>query len=586
MILVIDFGGQYTQLIAKAIRSQGVYSEIAPYPITADQISDEGIVLSGGPESVYDKNAPKLDPNIFELGLPVLGICYGMHLIHQKFGGIIQPSKKKELWETWIDIDTTSGLFCGLPSSILSWMSHGDSVANPAEGFSVLAKSSDCIASISHGNIYGVQFHPEVTHMPLGKKIIHNFVRKICKCDANWNMKDYMEKTLREIQNRLGAKDSILSFVSGGVDSSFVTILLSKLLKARIYPVYIEAFQRKGEAEEVEKSLKEAGVKKLLIVRQQERFIEAVRNIQDPEEKRKAIGEEFGKVLQDICMELNLDPEHTFLAQGTLYTDLIESGKGVGKAAHTIKSHHNVGCPFIDALKKANKLIEPNQWIFKDEVRKCAKEIEVPEQIYSRHPYPGPGLAILIVNGKEGWKSEKISENEYILPIKTVGVEGDQRSYSFLGLLRGERKWSPIRQRAQNLIKKCRLNSVVFDLPSQSDLNPELIPIPIDKKNLSLLQEIDFFGKEIIRKHGFEKKISQTIFILAGVDLSGRRRPTVAFRGVDSQDFMTVSPVSPEGEKMSWPCLEELSKEITKQFPVGAFVYDVTDKPPATTEWE
>jgi len=361
MILVIDFGGQYTQLIAKAIRSLGVYSEIVPHTIKADQIRAEGIVLSGGPESVYEKNAPTLDPGIFKLGIPVLGICYGMHLIHKEFGGLIKASKKKELGETWIDVDTTSDLFCGLPSSLLSWMSHGDSVVQPADGFSVLAKSSDCIASIACENIYGVQFHPEVTHMPQGEKIIHNFVHKICRCDANWNMKDYMEKTLEEIRQKLSGQDSILSFVSGGVDSSFVTILLSKLSKTRIYPVYIEAFQRKGETEEVERSLKEAEVENLLVYRVQDRFIEAVRNIQDPEEKRKAIGEEFGKIQQEICMELNLDPKHTFLAQGTLYTDLIESGKGVGKIAHTIKSHHNVGCPFIDSLKKEKKLIEPNQ---------------------------------------------------------------------------------------------------------------------------------------------------------------------------------------------------------------------------------
>jgi GMP synthase (glutamine-hydrolysing) len=362
---------------------------------------------------------------------------------------------------------------------------------------------------------------------------------------------------------------------------------------------------RKGENEEVLNAYKNAGID-VTFIDAEKRFIDAVEGMQDPEQKRKAIGNMFGIIQQEACERLGIDPDKTYLAQGSLYTDHIESGKGVGKKAANIKSHHNVGCEFIERMKAKGLLVEPNRMIFKDEVRKAAKEIGLPPEIYERQPYPGPGLGIRIVGGKEEWVNDefyKINErvrriageegfDGYIVPIKTVGVQGDGRTYSFLTVLRGERDWQRIRKAAVRIPKEIReTNRVVYDIVHekiQCSDPASLISTTVDKNTYRLLQDADYEGREIIKKHGFDRldNISQTIFVLFGADPYNTGKRSVALRAVSTDDFMTVKPVDIGEKTLSWKCLDDISSNLLKKYDIGMFVYDVTDKPPSTTCWE
>jgi len=622
-ILVLDFGGQYTQLIAKAVRKCNVFSEIIDCNTSIDDIIGEnpsGVILSGGPESVYNANAPGIDESLLHSNIPVLGICYGMQLINYISGGkILNGNVIKEYGKTKVDI-TNHPLFSGLEKRIDAWMSHGDSVDgnNLAPGFEVIARTQNHVAAIADdaAGIYGVQFHPEVTHTEKGIDIISNFVHKICLCDDSWTMGNYIEESKDYIRKTIG-KNDVISFVSGGVDSTFVTALLAQTEGiGEVYAIYIDALMRKHETDQVEKSLKDAGVKNLIVCRAEDRFIDAVKGMSDPEQKRKAIGNLFGVLQQEMADKLGLDAEKTFLAQGTLYTDLIESGKGVGKKAAMIKSHHNVGCKFIEDQKAKGLIVEPNRLIFKDEVREAAKQLGLPPEIYQRQPFPGPGLGIRIVDGVAkyendfktlSWAVDMVANQYdmrgYALPIKTVGVQGDSRTYTYLGLLKGERNWKNIRDAAVAIPTELnKINRIVYAIGDKdihyNDMN--VIPTTVTRKTIDMLKDIDHEGNRIIDKYGFNRDISQTIFILFGADIYGNGKRGVALRGVSTDDFMTVAPIEPfnikKGElynyrknnkiRMSWECLDEIRDVLLAKYDIGAFVIDVTDKPPATTCWE
>lgn len=598
-ILVIDFGGQYTQLIAKRVRESNVYSEILPSSATIEEITKQnpsGIIFSGGPASVYEEEAPSIDAGVFELNIPVLGICYGMQEIVYLNGGKLISQQQREFGETTIAL-SSSELFSGLPSNIKVWMSHGDSVdENCLPGFQIIARSPSHVAAIQNKekNLFGVQFHPEVGHTEFGSQIISNFVHKICGCGYKWTPSNFIEESKRYIKNTVG-KNNVICFVSGGVDSSFVAALLSQTEGiGRVYPIYIEALMRKNETCEVEKSLKNAGVENLIIYKGEDEFIDTVKNLSEPEEKRKAIGNLFGKIQEKLIKKLELDPDNTFLAQGTLYTDLIESGKGVGKSASNIKSHHNVGCEFIEKLKAKKRLVEPNKWIFKDEVRKAAKEIGLPEENYNRQPFPGPGLGIRIVDGKKEWEKEasglsdrtdKIAKrhglNAVVCPVKTVGVQGDHRTYRFVAILRGARDWQKIRGAAKEIPMQIEeINRVVYQV-DLSESQPKAVETKVTKENVEMLKEIDCKGRETISKENVG--LSQTIFILFGADLNASGKRSVALRAVLTDDFMTVRPARAGGE-IKWDTLDKI-RDMVKEL-AGSFVIDVTDKPPATTCWE
>ncbi|MFH0978308.1 MAG: glutamine-hydrolyzing GMP synthase [Candidatus Woesearchaeota archaeon] len=604
-ILVLDFGGQYTQLIARIVRNCNVYSEIVDCEADLSMILSQkpkGIILSGGPDSVYAKGAPSIDKRLLSAGVPVLGICYGMQLIAHLLEGKV-VNGLGEFGQTKVELDTFHPLFFGLPKENNVWMSHGDSVIELPKDFKVIGRTRHHTAAIASETrkIFGVQFHPEVSHTVIGTDIVSNFVHKICGCAYDWTMASFVEEAKQYVRDTVH-QDDIICFVSGGVDSSFVALLLSKTEGiGNVYPVYIEALMRKNETAEVVNALKSAGIKNLIVKKAEDRFISALHGVTEPEQKRKIIGNLFGQIQAEVIKELKLDPEHTFLAQGTLYTDLIESGLGVGKRAERIKSHHNVGCEFIEELKAKGRVVEPCRLIFKDEVRLAGKEIGLPKEIFERQPFPGPGLAIRIVDGNSSWIDDsfnvadsKVKEiaSEFglagcLLPIKIVGVQGDARTYCFLALLSGAKDWKNIRLAAEKIPKHVRLvNRVVYILGDQPSHPEMVIPTTITRETVDQLKDIDFDVRKIIDSCGFSDKISQTIVILFASDLFGAAKRTVCLRAVNTPTFMTVSPVAPDEISMSWKCLEEINSVLLKKHSVGAFVIDVTDKPPATTCWE
>ena len=395
LIAVLDFGGQYSHLITRRIRECEVYSELMPFtvkPAELERLNTRGIILSGGPASVYDEGAPKCDVGILQLGRPVLGICYGLQLIVQMLGGHVKETRRHEYGKTELRISDTSDLFKGVGNRIVSWMSHGDYAEVLPKGFEALASSENCptaaIRDSSH-KLFGVQFHPEVSHTEHGTQIIKNFTA-IAGCNANWNPHSIIETAIRDTRTRVG-NESVLSAVSGGVDSTTTAVLVQKAIGGRLSCIFVNhGLLRKGEEVKILKALNEDLKLNVHYVDASKRFLERLKGVRDAEEKRKIVGEEFIRVFEEESSKLGT---FRWLAQGTLYPDVIESA-GTGSPASRIKTHHNVGG--IPEWSKF-KIVEPLRFLYKDEVRKIAIELGIPNDIVRTHPFPGPGLAVRIV---------------------------------------------------------------------------------------------------------------------------------------------------------------------------------------------
>jgi len=457
-ILILDFGSQYTQLIARRIRESKVYSEIHPCNVSPEAIralAPSGIILSGGPASVYDPQAPLLNRDIFGLGIPVLGICYGMQLIAHLRRGRVAAHAQREYGKAPLFIDNCDDLFYGLSASdaLQVWMSHGDRVELLPPGFEVIAHSphSPC-AAMRHkaDRIFGVQFHPEVVHTPCGRQVLDNFIFRICGCSPTWSMKSFVRTAISSIQETVGSR-RVICGCSGGVDSTVAAVLIERAIGSRLTAIFVNnGLLRKHEFEKVSQLLREAFHIDLVAVDASQRFLERLRGVADPETKRKIIGREFICVFEEQAASLG---QIDFLAQGTLYPDVIESVSFKGPSA-TIKSHHNVG-GLPDKMHL--KLLEPFRELFKDEVRELGKELGIPDDFLYRQPFPGPGLAIRILGEITEEDLELVRESDAIileefkqaglyrriwqcfavlLPIKTVGVMGDERTYERLVVLR------------------------------------------------------------------------------------------------------------------------------------------------------
>ncbi|GKW47147.1 GMP synthase [glutamine-hydrolyzing] [Planococcus sp. NCCP-2050] len=448
-IVVLDFGSQYNQLITRRIREIGVYSELHPHTITAEEIKEmnaTGIIFSGGPNSVYDKNAFSIDEAIFEMGLPILGICYGMQLMALKLNGKVEKAQNREYGKAELKLIKESKVFEGLPEEQIVWMSHGDLVTAAPPGFEVTGTSASCpIASMADESrkFYGVQFHPEVRHSVYGNELLRQFVFGVCGMAADWSMENYIELEIEKIREEVGDK-KVLCALSGGVDSSVVAVLIHKAIGDQLTCMFVDhGLLRKGEAESVMKTFADGFNMNVIKIDARDRFMKKLEGVTDPEKKRKIIGNEFIYVFDDEASKLEgMD----FLAQGTLYTDIIESGT---TTAQTIKSHHNVGGLPEDMQFK---LIEPLNTLFKDEVRVLGTELGMPDEIVWRQPFPGPGLGIRIMGAVTEEKLEIVRESDWILrdeiskagldrdvwqyftvlpDIRSVGVMGDARTYDY-----------------------------------------------------------------------------------------------------------------------------------------------------------
>ncbi|MFA5500527.1 MAG: glutamine-hydrolyzing GMP synthase [Candidatus Omnitrophota bacterium] len=456
-ILIIDFGSQYNQLIARKVRENNVFCEIVPPDINISSIDPEetkGIILSGGPASVYAKGAPTCDKRIFNLGIPVLGICYGMQLMTKVLGGEVARSHSREYGRAGLTVTDHKRLFKNVPHESVTWMSHGDKVKRMPKGFRRIALSRNTpIAAFAdpRRNLYGVQFHPEVAHTKYGKTIIKNFLKDICGVKSSWSMSSFVKETISEIRNTVGKKRVVLG-LSGGVDSSVAAILLNKAIGHKLICIFVDnGLLRKNEAKLVREIFQKHFKINLKCVDASGEFLEALKGVIDPEKKRKAIGNLFIRVFERESKKIGAVD---FLAQGTLYPDLIESRSAFGGPSATIKTHHNVG----GLPKKMNlKLIEPLKYLFKDEVRKVGKELNMPQEILGRHPFPGPGLAVRIIGEVTKERCDILREVDdrfidsirkdglydaiwqafaVLLPIKSVGVMGDERTYENVVALR------------------------------------------------------------------------------------------------------------------------------------------------------
>ncbi len=509
-ILVLDFGGQYTHLIGRNIRENNVYSEIVPCDTPAEKIKElitsfnvKGIIFSGGPDSVYDKNAPRFDPKILELGTPILGLCYGHQLIAHLSEGKVEPAHRKEYGEAFITVSNPVGILAGLQRTEKVWMSHGDTVLELRSDYEGLASSENTpIAAFRHKTlpIYGLQFHPEVIHTESGAKILKNFIFNECNCEPNWKVSNFVDKAIKEIRDSVGESKCVVS-LSGGVDSSVSTALMGKAIGNNLIVVYVDTgLMREGETEQVKDTFGKIGVD-LRIINAKERFVNALKDITDPEQKRKIIGKLFVNVFEEQAVSINAD----YLVQGTIYPDRVESGK-TGKSA-LIKTHHNVGGLPDDIKFKG--VIEPLKDLYKDEVRKAAAELGLPESIVNRQPFPGPGLAIRIIG----------------------------------------------------------------------EVTPE---------KLEIERKADYIVTNEIEKAGLAKGLWQYFAVLTDTMATGVKGDArayghvVAWRALESREAMTA-----KFAELPWSLIQKISTRITNEVPnVTRVVYDTTDKPPGTVEWE
>lgn len=581
-VTVLDAGGQYCHLIARKVRESGVYAEVRPSDTPAGALAGRrGLIISGGPSSVYEPGSPSVDPAIFELGIPVLGICYGHQLMAHLLGGIVARGEKGEYGLAILEHREPGPLLAGLPARHQVWMSHRDTVTELPSGFRLLASTATCpIAAMGdpERRLFGVQFHPEVVHTVHGRAILENFLFAICQCRRDWSVRGRVAEL--EAQIRSAARErNVFFFVSGGVDSAVAfTLCLRALGAERVRGFYVDTgLMREGETEFVRELFERLAPGSVCIVEAAPRFLSALAGVSDPERKRRIIGDQFIRIQQEILESGHLLEGDWMLGQGTIYPDTIESG-GSGQAA-VIKTHHN-RAPGVQRLLEAGCVIEPLSSFYKDEVREIGRELGLPEELLERHPFPGPGLAIRCLCADAEAAMERRLEG-WLAPLRSVGVQGDSRSYGAV-LVLDEPPSSELEWRAAELVNRLAgINRVITLVASHAPLETLRVrPASLTPERLARLRRADAVVREISRRSGFDRQVWQFPVVL--VPLGGGERPdSVVLRPVDSVDGMTARAVI-----MERVLLDEMAAALLAVPGISAVFYDLTHKPPATIEWE
>ena len=599
-IVVLDFGGQYAHLIANRIRRLRVHAEIrSPETAVADLQDADGLILSGGPASVYDREAPAYNPDILTMGKPMLGLCYGHQLLCHRLGGQVEMGETHEFGAAYLHVHKAEGVLAGLDVRERVWMSHRDHVAALPPGFAVLGATEDCpVAAMGDAErkIYGLQFHPEVTHTVRGMDILDNFAA-LCGAERNWTMERYTEETIERLQEQAQGRNVFL-FVSGGVDSSVAFLLLNRALGAeRVLGLHIDnGFMREGETAMVERLMKGAGLDNLEVVDASAEFLIATEGIAEPEEKRRRIGEEFIRVRDRALAALALDPDEWLLGQGTLYTDTIESG-GTENAA-VIKTHHNrVGV--IDQLLAEGKVVEPLDQLYKDEARTLGETLGLPHHLVWRHPFPGPGLAVraLCSDGPDaedadsGLELETVAEAQKVaatfglaldvLPLRSVGVQGDSRTYAHPAVVTGQREWKTLEALSTELTNNFpSINRVIYLLGPTPRPQQNLKAGYLTRDRLDLLRRADAISMEALERHGLMEEVTQMPTVLLPLSSDGVQE-SVVLRPIATSDFMTARFCP-----LPQAFLDDVCERLLALAGIEAVFYDITHKPPGTVEWE
>lgn len=601
-IAILDFGSQYTHLIARRIRQLGVFAKIYPPEVKREKLKNVwGIILSGGPNSVYDEKI-KFDREILKTKSPVLGICYGLQLMTYVLGGKVERGTIREYGLAKLEQKSKTILFQGWSKKEPVWMSHGDQVTRLPQGFTVLASTKDCLVSAMarpSQKLYGVQFHPEVTHTKNGLVLLKNFLFKICGAKKEWNLTYYLESLGKEVLQKVG-KRKVFLLVSGGVDSAVCFGLLNRIFgKERVFGLHIDTgFMRKNESQLIKKQFSRLGFSNLTVIRTN-LFYQRLKGIIDPERKRKIIGKTYLDVQKQALKKFHLNPREWILAQGTIYPDTIESGST--KHADKIKTHHN-RVKAIQTLITKGLIIEPLKDLYKDEVRQLGRRIGLPSEIIDRHPFPGPGLAIRVLcsrGEKDKQKRQRLEQaldqvlsrfnaahrsslKGWMLPIKSVGVQGDERTYAHPAVIDGDcppKLLALLSPTIGNEVKGInRVLKVIYK--RKNDLGKgKLIKLLLTKQVVHLLQEIDAIVNEEVKKANLEKKIWQFPVVIAPFSLT--HGLTVILRPVESKEAMTVSFF-----KLPNLFLKRIVNRLSRFSQIDLILYDLTNKPPATIEWE
>ena len=595
-IVVLDFGGQYAHLIANRIRRLRVHAEIrSPETAVADLQDADGLILSGGPASVYDPEAPAYNPKILAMGKPMLGLCYGHQLLCHRLGGQVEMGETHEFGVAYLQVHKAEGVLAGLDVRERVWMSHRDHVAALPPGFAVLGATEDCpVAAMGDAErkIYGLQFHPEVTHTVRGMDILDNFAA-LCGAERNWTMERYTEQVIERIREQAKGRNVFL-FVSGGVDSSVAFLLLNRALGAeRVLGLHIDnGFMREGETALVERLMKGAGLHNLEVVDASAEFLAATEGIADPEEKRLRIGEEFIRVRDRALAALALDPDEWLLGQGTLYTDTIESG-GTENAA-VIKTHHNrVGV--IDQLLAEGKVVEPLDQLYKDEARTLGETLGLPHHLVWRHPFPGPGLAVRVLCSEgpsaENLAPETVAEAQKVastfglaldvLPLRSVGVQGDARTYAHPAVVSGQSEWKTLEALSTELTNNFpSINRVIYLLGPIPRPQQSLKAGYLTRDRLDLLRRADAISMKALERHGLMEEVTQMPTVLLPLSSDGVQE-SVVLRPIATSDFMTARFCP-----LPQAFLDDVRERLLALAGIEAVFYDITHKPPGTVEWE